>query len=265
MIQPIAVMGDPVLVQVAREVTREELATAEMQQVIDDLIQTLKSTTGVGLAAPQIHQSVRIVIVDKPLTVLVNPVVTPVDSVTDTSNEGCLSVPGIVSEVRRNQTVRVQALDRKGKAIDAVWTKFRAIVVQHEVDHLDGILFVTRAEVLPDLPKPQEHPRAMGGSSKRTIVIESPDAVGGNQQVTFQFEGRGRVSGMRIQPGGAVVTNAWLSGVRFKRREYPAGAAEQIICGTRGLLVTAGDQLRFDLRIPKGKRKIIAEADFDSE
>ena len=262
MIRPIATMGDPVLLQIAHEVTREQLATPEVQQVIDDLIQTLKSTTGVGLAAPQIHESVRIIVVDKPLTVLVNPVVTPVDDVTDTSNEGCLSVPGIVGEVRRNQTVRVQALDRKGKAIDATWTKFRAIVVQHEVDHLNGILFVTRTEFPMQPPPPP--PRAMGGSSKRTIVIESPDAVGGNQHVTFQFAESGRVSGLRIQPGGAIITNAWLSGVRFKRCEYPAGAAEQVICGQQGLHVSPGDSLRFDLRITKGKRKIIAEADFDA-
>lgn len=141
-------MGDPVLMQVAREITREELATPEMQQIIDDLIQTLKSTTGVGLAAPQIHESVRIVVVEKPLTVLVNPVITPVGDETDTSSEGCLSVPGVIGEVRRPLTVRVQALNRRGKAIDALWTKFRAIVVQHEVDHLDGILFVQRTDIV---------------------------------------------------------------------------------------------------------------------
>lgn len=83
MIRPIATMGDPVLQQMAREVTLDELPTPEIQSVIDDMISTLRSTTGVGLAAPQISESLRIVLVDKPLTVLVNPVVTPLSAEAD--------------------------------------------------------------------------------------------------------------------------------------------------------------------------------------
>jgi len=163
MIRPIAVMGDPILKQIAREVTLEELPTDAVQGVINDMIATLRSTTGVGLAAPQISESLRICLVDKPLTVLVNPTLTPVGDVTDTSMEGCLSVPGMQGEVRRPQTVRVQALGRTGKVIDQIWTKFRAIVVQHEVDHLNGILYVERADYTgPDQRRvPAEHERAL--------------------------------------------------------------------------------------------------------
>lgn len=238
MIRAIAVIGDPVLEQIAREVTREELATPVIQQVIDDLIHTLRSAKGAGLAAPQINESVRIVIVDQPVTVLVNPVVTPVDDVTDTSQEGCLSVPGVLGEVRRPLTVRVQALDRKGKTIDAVWTKFRATVAQHEVDHLNGILFLQRTEILSQarIPNvPMQLPTRMGDNGKRTFTIESPDVVGGSQHITFQFAESGRVVGLRIRPGGAVVTSAQLSNVRFKQRNYPAGTAEQ-----RGARVDGG-------------------------
>lgn len=79
----------------------------------------------------------------------------------------------------------------------------------------------------------------------------------------FTFEGRGTIRELRINPGGAKVAGVTLSGVRLKRRDYPAGAATQVICGDHGLIVQAGDQLRVELQMPRGKRKIVAEADFD--
>lgn len=266
MIRPIAVVGDPVLKQIARDVTPEELPTEPIQNVIRDMIATLKSTTGVGLAAPQISESLRIVIVDKPLTVLVNPVVTPVGDVTDTAMEGCLSVPGMQGEVRRPQTVHVKALDRHGKPIDQTWTKFRAIVLQHEVDHLNGILYIERTvtEPVPDgsqrlPPPPSEKPTA----AKQTIVVDSEQPVGGNRHFSFTFAARGRVTGLRIQPGGALVTGAYLSGVKLRQRGYKAGVAEKFLVGEHGLHVSAGDQLRIELQISNGKRRIVAEADVD--
>jgi len=189
MIRPIATIGDPVLSEMAREVTLDELQSPEIQATIDDLIATLKSTTGAGLAAPQISESVRIVIVDKPLTVLVNPVVTPLGNHMDVSTEGCLSVPGVTGEVRRHQQVRVQALDRRGKPIDTTWVKFRAIVVQHEVDHLDGILYVQRASgtrqdaAAKRASDPQPIEAARGPGGKKTYVIESPAPVSVLQSV----------------------------------------------------------------------------------
>jgi len=266
MIRPIALIGDPVLLQMAREVTSEELPTPEIQAVIDDMISTLKSTTGVGLAAPQISESLRIVIVDKPLTILVNPVVTPLTTTTDTSIEGCLSVPGVTGQVRRHQTVRVEALSRKGKPIDMVWTAFRAIVVQHEVDHLNGILYVERADFtdIPPPPRPEAQKRlqpVIGSSGKKTFVIDSEKPVGGARHATFRFDLPGRIVGLRIQPGGALITRASLSGMSLKKKGYPAGTAEQMILGSEGLVVSPGDELRIDLRMPSGKRRLVAEVD----
>jgi peptide deformylase len=275
MIRQIATQGDPVLSQIARDVTDEELQTPELQQIIDDMLQTLKSTTGVGLAAPQISESLRIVIVDKPMTVLINPIVTPVGDVTDTSYEGCLSVPGMRGEVRRALTVRVEYLDRSGKRVDTTWTKFRAIVVQHEVDHLNGILYPERATFLfPDdtVHAPKAPPVAHGtgvwpsaGGGRKTFVVESPEAVGGKQFFSWQFHETGRVVDVRVQPGGAIVAGVWLSGVRLRTSGIKAGALGKMLLGEHGLHVNAGDQLRVELHMVKGKKRLIAEADFDAQ
>ncbi len=266
MIRPIAVMGDPVLKQIAREVTAEELPTDAIQSLIDDMIATVKHADGAGLAAPQVSESLRIVVVTEPMTVLVNPVLTPVGDVTDTATEGCLSVPGQTGEVRRPQTVRVRALGRTGKVIDQTWTKFRAIVAQHEVDHLDGILYVERADYMSEATPPADPRRGTQiprTGNKQTLVIDSEKPVGGNRHFVWTFHERGRITGVRIQPGGAVVTAASLSGVRLRAKNYKAGAAERFLVGEHGLVVAAGDQLRIDLQIQNGKRRIVAEADVD--
>lgn len=273
MIRTVLEMGDPSLLQTAREVTPDELASPEVQGVIDDLIHTMNHTKGVGIAAPQIGHPLRICIVDKPLTILVNPVVTPVGDEEDVSWEGCLSVPGQRGEVRRPQTVRVEAVGRRGQKIDALWTKFRAIVVQHEFDHLNGILYPSRAISMetdgslrraappPGAEVPLEARSPVTG--RKTFVIDSEKPVGGKQFVSFSFEGRGRLVGLRLQPGGALVTGVWLSGVRLRKAGYKAGLAEEHIAGMQGLHLSAGDQLRIELQILKGKRRIIAEADVD--
>lgn len=272
MIREIREEGDPVLSRIAEEVNLEELQSERVQGVIDDLVHTLRSTTGVGIAAPQIGESLRICVVDKPLTILVNPVITPIGDEEDASWEGCLSVPGQRGEVRRTQTVRVQAINRRGGKIDAIWTKFRAIVVQHEVDHLDGILYTARAtSTMPDgklrsrkaAAPEQLEPRGTMVPDRKTFVIDSEKPVGGKQFVQFQFQGRGRLTGLRMQPGGAVVTGVWLSGVRLKKAGYKAGAAEEAIVGMEGLHLAAGDTLRIELHIQKGKKRILAEADVD--
>lgn len=276
MIRTILIDGDPILRAVSRDVTPEELATPALQILIDDLISTLKSTTGAGLAAPQIGKSLRIVVVDKPLTVLVNPIVTPVTDTTDTSFEGCLSVPGMRGEVRRPQTVRVEALDRHGKAFDMTWTRFRAIVAQHEVDHLDGILYTERATSMfaaDDMPPRLDDLRRDGSGvddatntvtgKKKTLVVESPKPVGGKQYVSFMFHETGRMTDVRISPGGAIVTGVWLAGVRLRAKGFKAGAAAMMLAGEHGLHVARGDQLRLELQMPKGKRPLVAEADWD--
>jgi peptide deformylase len=155
-IRKIAQIGHPVLRQRAREVTREELASAPMQQLIDDIIDTMRDADGAGLAAIQIYEPVRIAAVEVrnnprypykpqiPLTILVNPVLTPVGDERFDNYEGCLSVPNLRGMVQRFVHLRVQAWDRHGNPIDEVVHGLKAGTYQHEVDHLDGRIFVDR-------------------------------------------------------------------------------------------------------------------------
>ena len=152
----IATIGNPVLRERARELTRDELASADVQSFIDDLIATMRDANGAGLAAPQVHRALRIAAIEVkdnprypykpnvPLTVLVNPVLTPLSDATFVNYEGCLSVPDLRGEVVRHAELRVQAWDRAGNAIDAVVRGLTAGTYQHECDHLDGKLFVDR-------------------------------------------------------------------------------------------------------------------------
>jgi len=155
-IRKIAQIGHPVLRQRAREVTREELASSRMQTFIDDLVDTMRDADGAGLAAIQIYEPIRIAAVEVrnnprypykpqiPLTILVNPVLTPVGDELFDNYEGCLSVPNLRGMVKRAVHVRVQAWDRDGNAIDEVVHGLKAGTYQHEVDHLDGHIFVDR-------------------------------------------------------------------------------------------------------------------------
>jgi peptide deformylase len=157
-IRKIAQIGHPVLRQIAREVTREELASPTIQTFIDELIETMRDADGAGLAAIQVYEPIRIVAIEVrnnprypykppiPLTVLVNPMLTPVDDEMFENNEGCLSVPNLRGQVKRHVNVRVQAWDRHGKAIDEVVHGLKAGTYQHEVDHLNGKIFVDRAD-----------------------------------------------------------------------------------------------------------------------
>ena len=153
-IRKIATIGHPVLRQVARDVSREELDSAPMQAFIDDLVETMRDANGAGLAAPQVHELVRIVAVEVdrnprypykpriPLTILVNPVVHFLTDETFDNYEGCLSVPNLRGVVARVAEIRVTALDRQGQPLDFVAKGLTAGTYQHELDHLDGKLFV---------------------------------------------------------------------------------------------------------------------------
>ena len=155
-IRKIAQLGHPVLRQVARDVTREELATPAMQAFIDDLIETMHDADGAGLAAIQVYEPIRICAIhvrdnprypykpNIPLTVLVNPVLTPVGDEMFLGNEGCLSVPNLRGMVSRHVSVHVKAWDRHGHDIDEVVHGLKAGTYQHEVDHLLGKVFVDR-------------------------------------------------------------------------------------------------------------------------
>lgn len=157
-IRKIATLGHPVLRQVSRTLSREELATPKVQAFIDDLIETMHDASGAGLAANQVYEPIRICAIEVrnnprypykpnfPLTVLVNPVVIPTTDETFLNYEGCLSVPNLRGEVRRFTQVLVRAWDREGKDIELEIKGLTAGTFQHELDHLDGKVFVDRVE-----------------------------------------------------------------------------------------------------------------------
>lgn len=157
-IRTIAPIGEPILRSEAREVSRDELATEETQSFIDDLIATMRHAKGAGLAATQVYDDRRICAIEVgdnprypykpkiPLTVLVNPIVTPLTEETFANYEGCLSVPDLRGVVHRPVGVRVRAWDRHGEPIEREVWGLSAGTYQHEVDHLDGVLFVDRVE-----------------------------------------------------------------------------------------------------------------------
>ena len=153
-LRKIATIGHPVLRQVARTLTREELASPAMQRLVDDLVETMRDASGAGIAANQVHEPVRICVLEIannprypylpawPLTVLVNPVVTPTTDETFLNYEGCLSVPNLRGQVPRFATIRVRAWDREGAKLDFAVKGLTAGTFQHELDHLDGKLLV---------------------------------------------------------------------------------------------------------------------------
>jgi len=152
----IAQIGAPVLRERALEVTREEIATPEFQKFVDDLIETMHDANGAGLAAIQIYNPIRVCAIEVgnnprypykpkiPLTVLVNPVLTPLSNERFDNYEGCLSVPDMRGVVSRYAEMRVTAWDRHGNAIDREVRGITAGTFQHEVDHLDATLFIDR-------------------------------------------------------------------------------------------------------------------------
>ncbi len=161
---PIRELGDPVLREEAREVSGEELASAETQALIDSMIETMRDANGAGLAAPQVGVSKRIAVAEVrpgnprypykppiPLTVIVNPVLELVDRETFATNEGCLSMPNLRGDLERFVNVRVYYLDRDGEPHTEVKRGLTAGTFQHEIDHLDGRLFVDRMTDLSTL------------------------------------------------------------------------------------------------------------------
>ena len=156
-VREIVTVGDPVLRERAREVTPEELRSPAVQRLIDDLIDTKRAADGAGIAANQIGETLRIAIVEVeagnprypykpavPLTVIVNPQLEPAGADTAEINEGCLSVPGLRGTVDRHMAIRVRYLDREGTEHVEERGGLTAGTFQHEVDHLDGILFLDR-------------------------------------------------------------------------------------------------------------------------
>jgi peptide deformylase len=157
-LRKIAVVGNPILRQQARRLTREEIASESTQRFIDDLIETMRDANGAGLAATQIYELVQICAIEVkdnprypykpnvPLTVLINPDITPLTDETFENYEGCLSVPDLRGVVERRTEIRVRAWDRHGNELDKVIRGLTAGTYQHEVDHLHGKLFLDRVK-----------------------------------------------------------------------------------------------------------------------
>ena len=169
----VARMGHPVLRTRARQIDRTELKGAPVQRLIDDMIETMVEYHGVGLAAPQVHESVRIFVAaldpgdenenenepePEPI-VIVNPEVSVVGSDVVEDWEGCLSIPDIRGRVPRAKEIKVRAFDRKGERFELRAHGFSARVIQHEADHLDGILFFDRMRSFDTLTFLEEYSR----------------------------------------------------------------------------------------------------------
>ncbi len=146
----VAQMGHPVLRQVARPLSLDEVRTPAFQHFCDDMLETMEDYDGVGLAAPQIHHPIRVVIAtldeETGPEFFVNPVITVIGTSTTKTWEGCLSVEGLRGRVERPDHVQVDAWDRDGTQKTYELEGFPAIVIQHECDHLDGVLYVDRVE-----------------------------------------------------------------------------------------------------------------------
>ena len=154
MIKPVLRMGDPVLFQRAESVTQFD--TPELHALLQDMDDTMRSKNGAGIAAPQIGVSLQVVIFgvganprypdaeEVPYTVLINPVLEPIGAEMEEGWEGCLSVPGMRGVVPRHTQLRYRGFDQFGNAVDRAASGFHARVVQHETDHLLGILYPMR-------------------------------------------------------------------------------------------------------------------------
>jgi peptide deformylase len=170
----VARMGHPVLREVAREIDPDEIPTREFQDFIDSMIDTMREYDGAGLAAPQVHVSKRVLVMELqdnsrypdaeeiPLSVVINPRVTPVTEDRIEVVEGCLSLPDLRGLVSRVAAVELEAVDRHGQTLRRRFEGFPAAVVQHECDHLDGVLYVDRVADMRTLTFVREFERYHG-------------------------------------------------------------------------------------------------------
>jgi len=167
-------MGHPVLRKKVRPVPPAEIAAAPMQRLIDDMTQTMLEYNGVGLAAPQVHEELRLFVAQvirdqddeeddetrKPeILALINPEIKPVSRHVEEDWEGCLSIPDLRGLVPRYRDISVKGYDRTGRQIELQASGFMARVIQHEADHLDGVLFLDRMKSLDSLSFIDEYAR----------------------------------------------------------------------------------------------------------
>ncbi len=160
MILKVARLGHPVIRTPAYPIDPAKIATPEFQRLLDDMVETMREYSGVGLAAPQVHLSIQLAVLEVenhprypempsvPLTYLINPTVTVTDAAPLGEWEGCLSIPELRGRVPRFKQLRVTALGRHGEPLDFVADDFHARVIQHETDHLKGEVYLDR---MPDM------------------------------------------------------------------------------------------------------------------
>ncbi len=162
-------MGNPSLREVCSPVSIAEIHTPKFQKFIDNLIQTQRSESGAGIAAPQVNVLKRVFTMEMkenprypnktsfPLIIALNPEIEILTNKKIKGWEGCLSIPGIRGQIPRNEKVKLKALDRYGKPFEAILTDFAAVVAQHELDHLNGILFIDRMKTMKTLTFQKEY------------------------------------------------------------------------------------------------------------
>jgi peptide deformylase len=165
----VARMGHPVLRAKARAIERADIKGAVVQKLIDDMFETMGEYHGVGLAGPQVHEGVRLFVAmleagdegdgpSEPIAII-NPEITPATSEVVEDWEGCLSIPDIRGRVPRIREIKVRAFDRNGERIEISAANFSARIIQHETDHLDGILFFDRMKSFESLTFLDEYSR----------------------------------------------------------------------------------------------------------
>ena len=167
-------MGHPVLRDKARPISASDIRTPEVQRLIDDMFETMAEYQGIGLAAPQVYEGIRLFVAGShpdapmgdmtdgarmPLVALINPEITAAGKAVELDWEGCLSIPDIRGQVPRPRDIVVRALDRDGNPIEFRASGFPARVIQHETDHLDGILFFDRMRSFETLTFLEEYQR----------------------------------------------------------------------------------------------------------
>jgi peptide deformylase len=173
-IRKVSRMGHPVLREKARPVSGSDVRTPEFQRLIDDMFDTMAEYQGIGLAAPQVYEGIRLFVAGShadmplgdmadgprmPLIALVNPEITPAGRAVELDWEGCLSIPDIRGQVPRARDIVVRGLDREGQAVEFRASGFPARVIQHETDHLDGVLFFDRMRSFETLTYLDEYQR----------------------------------------------------------------------------------------------------------
>ena len=182
----VARMGHPVLRARARPIEPTQIGSPQIQQLIDDMFETMQEYQGVGLAAPQVHQSLRVFVAGfapddedddestrgVPLMALINPEITPIGPELVEDWEGCLSIPDIRGRVPRSRQISVRAYDRRGKRIELKAAGFTARVIQHETDHLDGVLFFDRMKSFQTLTFLDEFGRYWTGPESEPVKVE---------------------------------------------------------------------------------------------